>query len=119
LDSNIFLDFEVVKVQKECMYKAQYDMEKKICTLYLDGTISLKSALALKDQIISESNSGFLDIILDFNQNVHVDSSGIGAIFNSQKYLIEKKGSLKLKNLSHDTLSILKIANLDKLLTII
>jgi anti-anti-sigma factor len=101
------------------MNKTQYDMEKKICILYLDGIISLKSAIALKEQIILEANSGFLDIILDFNQNVHVDSSGIGAIFNSQKYLVEKKGSLKLKNLRHETLSILKIANLDKLLTII
>lgn len=101
------------------MYKIQYDLEKKICIFYLDGIISLKSATALKEQIILEANAGYLDIILDFNQNVHVDSSGIGAIFNSQKYLLEKKGSLKLKNLSHETLSILKIANLDKLLTII
>jgi anti-anti-sigma factor len=101
------------------MYKTEYDMEKKICILYLEGTIGPKSALALKDQIITEANAGFLDIILDFNQNIHVDSSGIGTIFNSQKYLMDKNGSLKLKNLSHETLSILKISNLDKLLTIV
>ena len=72
-----------------------------------------------KEQIIKESETGYNNIILDFNGNVHIDSSGIGAIFNSQKYLLEKQGSLKIKNLGHETLSILKIANLDKHLNII
>ncbi|HNM06184.1 MAG TPA: anti-sigma factor antagonist, partial [Leptospiraceae bacterium] len=35
------------------------------------------------------------------------------------KFLNDKSGSLKIKNLSQDTLSILRIANLDKHLNII
>ncbi len=101
------------------MYKIEHDGESKISTIHLEGVISLKSAISLKEQIIKESEAGFNHIILDFNGNVHIDSSGIGAIFNSQKYLVEKQGSLKIKNLGHETLSILKIANLDKHLTII
>jgi anti-anti-sigma factor len=101
------------------MYKIEHDEENKLSTIHLEGVISLKSAITLKEQIIKESEIGFNHIILDFNGNVHIDSSGIGAIFNSQKYLVEKQGSLKIKNLGHETLSILKIANLDKHLTII
>ncbi len=101
------------------MYKIEHDGENKISTIHLEGVISLKSAITLKEQIIKESEAGFNHIMLDFNGNVHIDSSGIGAMFNSQKYLVEKQGSLKIKNLGHETLSILKIANLDKHLTII
>jgi anti-anti-sigma regulatory factor len=56
---------------------------------------------------------------LDFGENVYIDSSGIGAIFNSQKYVNEKNGILKIKNIGHETMTILKIANLDKHLNII
>ena len=101
------------------MYKIEHNEQEKVCTIILDGVISLKSAIFLKEQITKEAESGFHHIVLDFNNNVHIDSSGIGAIFNSQKYLQEKQGSLKIKNLGHETLSILKIANLDKHLTII
>jgi anti-anti-sigma factor len=101
------------------MYKIERDGDNKICTIYLEGVISLKSAITLKEQIIKESETGYNNIVLDFNGNVHIDSSGIGAIFNSQKYLLEKQGTLKIKNLGHETLSILKIANLDKHLNII
>ncbi|MDX1961425.1 MAG: STAS domain-containing protein [Leptospiraceae bacterium] len=101
------------------MYKTVYDEEKKLCTILLEGVISLKSAILLKEQIAKEFEKGFPHIILDFENNVHVDSSGIGAIFNSQKFLNERSGSLKIKNIGHETLSILKIANLDKHLNII
>ncbi|MCB1179356.1 MAG: STAS domain-containing protein [Leptospiraceae bacterium] len=101
------------------MYKTSYDEQNKICTIFLEGIISLKSAIQLKEQIAKEAEKGFPHIILDFGKDVHVDSSGIGAIFNSQKYLNERAGSLKIKNIGHETLSILKIANLDKHLNII
>ena len=101
------------------MYPIQHDKETNTCTISLEGIISLKNAILLKEQIAKEAESGYSHIVLDFNGNVHVDSSGIGAIFNSQKFLHDRQGSLKIKNLGHETLSILKIANLDKHLTII
>lgn len=101
------------------MYPSQHDNETKTCTINLEGVISLKNAILLKEQIMKEAESGYSHIILDFNNNVHVDSSGIGAIFNSQKFLQDRQGTLKIKNLGHETLSILKIANLDKHLTIL
>ncbi|MEM7182621.1 MAG: anti-sigma factor antagonist, partial [Spirochaetota bacterium] len=39
--------------------------------------------------------------------------------FNSQKYLSDNGGVLKIKNISHEIMTILKIANLDKHLNII
>lgn len=101
------------------MYRTSYDDKEKVCTIYLEGVVSLKSAIQLKEQITKEAEKGYPHIILDFGKDVHVDSSGIGAIFNAQKYLNERSGSLKIKNIGHETLSILKIANLDKHLNII
>lgn len=68
---------------------------------------------------MKQVDNGILDIVLDFGENVYIDSSGIGAIFNSQKYVNEKNGILKIKNIGHETMTILKIANLDKHLNII
>ncbi|ABJ76413.1 MULTISPECIES: STAS domain-containing protein [Leptospira] len=93
--------------------------EGTTCTIRIQGSISLKNAFALKELIIKKHGEGFIDIVLDFSGDAYLDSSGIGAIFNSQKYVTERNGSLKLKNISRDVMTILKIANLDKHLDII
>jgi anti-anti-sigma factor len=101
------------------MFKSEVEIKNGVCTIYLNGNISLKNAIQLKELIMKQVDSGILDIILDFGENVYIDSSGIGAIFNSQKYVNEKNGILKIKNIGHETMTILKIANLDKHLNII
>jgi len=113
------LNFFPIVVGLEYMYKTEYNDKEKVCTIFVEGVVSLKTAIQLKEQIAKEAEKGYPNIILDFAKDVHVDSSGIGAIFNSQKYLQERSGSLKIRNIGHETLSILKIANLDKHLTII
>lgn len=85
--------------------------EGTTCTIKIQGSISLKNAFALKELIIKKHGEGFTEIILDFSGDAYLDSSGIGAIFNSQKYVTERNGSLKLKNISRDVMTILKIAN--------
>lgn len=101
------------------MFKSDVEINNGVCTIHLNGNISLKNAIQLKELIMKQVDSGVLDIILDFGENVYIDSSGIGAIFNSQKYVNEKNGVLKIKNIGHETMTILKIANLDKHLNII
>jgi anti-anti-sigma factor len=101
------------------MFKSDVEVKNGVCTIFLNGNISLKNAIQLKELIMKQVDSGILDIILDFGENVYIDSSGIGAIFNSQKYVNEKNGILKIKNIGHETMTILKIANLDKHLNII
>ncbi|MCB1191503.1 MAG: STAS domain-containing protein [Leptospiraceae bacterium] len=101
------------------MLESKIEIDNDICIIHLDGSISLKNAIQLKELIINQANNGYVNIILDFGDNVYIDSSGIGAIFNSQKYVNEKNGTLKIKNISHEIMTILKIANLDKHLNII
>ncbi|MCE9499345.1 MAG: STAS domain-containing protein [Leptospira sp.] len=101
------------------MLSTDVKIENGICAISVDGSISMKNAIQLKELIIKQADLGYLDIILDFGKNVYLDSSGIGAIFNSQKYLSEREGSLKIKNISQEVMTILRIANLDKHLNII
>ncbi|HMV44616.1 MAG TPA: STAS domain-containing protein [Leptospiraceae bacterium] len=101
------------------MFKSEVEVVNGVCTISLNGNISLKNAIQLKELIMKQVDNGILDIVLDFGENVYIDSSGIGAIFNSQKYVNEKNGILKIKNIGHETMTILKIANLDKHLNII
>ena len=101
------------------MFKSEVEVVNGVCTISLNGNISLKNAIQLKELIMKQVDNGILDIVLDFGENVYIDSSGIGAIFNSQKYVNEKNGILKIKNIGHETMTNLKIANLDKHLNII
>lgn len=101
------------------MFSTEILNENGVCTIRISGSVSLKNAVQMKDIIIQQADEGNLNIVLEFSDTVYLDSSGIGAIFNAQKYLTEKSGSLKLKNVSKDVMTILKIANLDKHLDII
>ena len=101
------------------MFSTEIKNENGICTILINGSVSLKNAVQMKDTIIEQADLGNLNIILEFSDSVYLDSSGIGAIFNAQKYLTEKSGNLKLKNVSKNVMTILRIANLDKHLDII
>ncbi len=67
------------------MFKSEVEVVNGVCTISLNGNISLKNAIQLKELIMKQVDNGILDIVLDFGENVYIDSSGIGAIFNSQK----------------------------------
>lgn len=101
------------------MFSTEIINENSTCTIRISGSVSLKNAVQMKDIIIQQADEGNTNIILEFSDTVYLDSSGIGAIFNAQKYLTEKNGTLRLKNVSKDVMTILKIANLDKHLDII
>lgn len=101
------------------MLDTSIEIENDVCTIHLKGNVNLKNAIQLRELIKAQVESGYLKVILNFAGNIYLDSSGIGAIFNSQKYLKEKNGTLQLKNLSNEIMSILKIASLDKHLNII
>ena len=101
------------------MFTTEIKRDGSNCTILLNGQISFKNAIELKDTIIKEGEKGHKHVVLQFGDDVYLDSSGIGAIFNSQKYLKSIGGDLKLKNVSKDVMTILRIANLDKHLDII
>lgn len=101
------------------MLDAKIDKSENSCTIHLKGNISLKNAIQLKELITRLADEGSKEIVLDLGENVYIDSSGIGSLFNSQKYLSDNGGVLKIKNISHEIMTILKIANLDKHLNII
>ena len=101
------------------MLDTKIETKDSVCTVHLKGNISLKNAIQLKELIIKLADEGNKEIILDLGDNVYIDSSGIGSLFNSQKYLSDNGGVLKIKNISHEIMTILKIANLDKHLNII
>lgn len=100
-------------------FQTDVSLEDGICVVKIQGNVSLKNAFALKELVIRQFDEGHKEIILDFEGDVYLDSSGIGAIFNTQKYVTERHGHLRLRNLSRDVMTILRIANLDKHLDII
>lgn len=101
------------------MLDTKIEINNSVCTVHLKGNISLKNAIQLKELITRLADQGNKEIILDLGENVYIDSAGIGSLFNSQKYLADNGGILKIRNISHEIMTILKIANLDKHLNIV
>ena len=92
--------------------------EKDVLIISLKGAldVSLQNKLKTKLSDFADANAG--DMILDFGQVTFIDSSCLGTIVSMAKKLREKKGDIKLINLSDDVRSIFQITRLDRVLEI-
>ena len=55
------------------MFKSEVEVVNGVCTISLNGNISLKNAIQLKELIMKQVDNGILDIVLDFGENVYID----------------------------------------------
>ena len=93
--------------------------EDGTCTIKVSSSINMNNALDLRNLIQDHVDEGFLKVIVDLGEGIYMDSSGLGAMFHSQKYIESKGGEFFLKNVSKEVLTILRMANLDKYLHIL
>ena len=70
--------------------------------MILDGNIDLSNSHLMKEKFLELLGQGYTNIILDFTQVKMIDSSGLGKILLFQKELREKKGSLKIGNITSE-----------------
>lgn len=100
------------------MDNADIKQENGATIIRLHGNVSFKTGLDLKNTITELANRGNAKITLDLSESTFLDSSGIGLLLNSQKYVEDKQGIMTIKNLSEKLFSLIKMANLDKKLNI-
>ncbi len=93
--------------------------ETNQCSILVKGEVSFKDAINLKECIFGLADDGHKKIVVNLRNITFLDSSGIGILLNSQRYLAAKKGILELKNIKGEIMEVLKIAGLDKDLNII
>ncbi|MEM7180018.1 MAG: STAS domain-containing protein [Spirochaetota bacterium] len=100
------------------MESADIKEENGEITIRLHGNVSYKTGLDLKNTITAYADKGNAKIYLDLSESTFLDSSGIGLLLNSQKYVEKQKGTLTIQNLNEKLYSLIKMANLDKKLNI-
>jgi anti-anti-sigma factor len=94
----------------------QITKEDNSCFVKVSASINMNNALELRNLIQEQVDGGSNKIVLDLADGIYMDSSGLGAVFHSQKYISDKGGEFFLKNVSKEVMTILRIANLDKYL---
>ncbi|MBS1490295.1 MAG: STAS domain-containing protein [Bacteroidetes bacterium] len=81
----------------------------------LDSTV----APQLKSEMVTLHAEGVRNIILDLSEVKYADSSGLSALLVGNRILQEEEGIFVLASLSDHTMKLIKISQLDSVLTIL
>ncbi|MBS1949769.1 MAG: hypothetical protein OJF59_002605 [Cytophagales bacterium] len=73
----------------------------------------------LKSEMVTLHAEGVRNIILDLSEVKYTDSSGLSALLVGNRILQEEEGILVLASLSDHTMKLIKISQLDSVLTIL
>ncbi len=101
------MKFSADKQEKYCIFKLQ---EEKLNSVV---------APSLKSEMIVLNAEGVRNIIFDMNHIRFVDSSGLSSILIANRLCKNAGGSLILCNVSDNVMKLIKISQLDSILTMV
>ena len=84
----------------------------------VSGEVDLYNVSELKKALFSVTDGTYSSVVVDLKDVNYMDSSGIGALVAGQKKMRAHNGKFALINIHDDVLNILKLATLDRFLTI-
>ncbi len=107
------------------MLEIQKDVKNNIVVLSLGANknsnmvsgeveLDVDNNYLLIEAVEEELSQGKNKIILQLKNVIYVDSSGLGAIFDSYKQVVEKDGQLKILNPNIDVKRVLDITKISK-----
>jgi len=100
--------------------KYTIDKQEKYSLLRLhEEKLDSSVAPALKSELITLHAEGIRNIILDLAEVKYTDSSGLSALLVGNRILQEDGGLFVLSTLSDHTAKLIKISQLDSVLTIV
>ena len=100
--------------------KYTIDKQEKYSLLSLhEEKLDSSVAPSLKSELITLHAEGIRNIILDLSEVKYTDSSGLSALLVGNRILQEDSGVFVLAKLSDHTAKLIKISQLDSVLTIV
>ncbi len=100
--------------------KYTIDKQEKYSLLSLhEEKLDSSVAPSLKSELITLHAEGVRNIVLDLSEVKYTDSSGLSALLVGNRILQEDRGVFVLTSLSDHTLKLIKISQLDSVLTIV
>ena len=105
---------EIQKEVKNNIVILSLGANKSGSTVTGDVELDVDNNYLLIEAVEEELNKGKIKIILQLKNVSYVDSSGLGAIFDSYKQVVEKDGQLKILNPNIDVKRVLDITKISK-----
>lgn len=92
------------------------EKDKNLTTAYISGELDHHSTQYIREEIDSAvANVSPHELCLDFMSVTFMDSSGIGLVMGRYKLMHSIGGRLRVKNVSRQTMKVMKLAGLDML----
>ena len=85
-------------------------------TIAIDGRLDTTTAPQLEAEITGGLN-GVKDLVIDMAKLVYVSSAGLRVLLKAQK-IMNKQGTMTVKNASHEIKEIFEVTGFDELLNI-
>jgi anti-sigma B factor antagonist len=94
------------------------DRDGSVCTVALEGEVDVYTAPRLKAQLVELIDAGCVDVIVDLEKVVFIDSSGLGVLVSALRRAREKDGAVRIVCTRDSVLKIFRITGLDKVFPI-
>jgi anti-sigma B factor antagonist len=85
--------------------------------VHASGMLTVNTAPELRDVVSGAIAAGGRKIAVDLSEVEFIDSSGLGALVGSLKAARQVEGDLRIGGASSQVLMVLKLTNLDRVLT--
>ena len=86
-------------------------------TVAISGRIDTQTAPQLEASL-KESVENVTDLVLDFAEVVYISSAGLRTVVTAQNWMDQKKGTMVIKNVGKNIMSVFKVTGFDSFLTI-
>lgn len=116
---DLHLHFTRVKFEKNtCMHFSLDKTEKYVVIKLHEQKLNTLIAAELKSELLLLNTQGFNNIILDLEESLYCDSSGLSAILVGNRLCRNSSGFFVITGLSDIVMKLVQISQLDKVLNL-
>jgi len=94
------------------------ETKNKWLVFYLEGRLDVTLSQQLEAMVIEKIDSGINFILFNLDKVEYMSSSGLRVFISSMRKLKDKKGEIRLSNMSESVRKILKIVDLEGMFNI-
>jgi len=85
-----------------------------VCTIALSGEVDVYTSPQLKQELVNAIEGGCVNLVIDLEKVVFIDSSGLGVLVSGLRRVKERSGTMRLVCTRENILKIFRITGLDK-----
>jgi len=96
---------------------SEFSNDNKTLTINIQGAFDFNIVYEFRN-LYSDIDDKNTDVVVDFRDTIHLDSSALGMLLNLKRHIEAKDGQIKIINVRRDVKKILQIAHFEKIFDI-